>query len=383
MTPTPTASQLSTAVLSSGDAVAEQEYTKVLHGKKKQTEETNFFAKVVSKDRALHGEAVENYVNFFKADRERAERGEDAREERSERMGNYARLTNTYYNLVTDLYEYGWGQSFHFARSYPGESFRQSIARHEHYLAHRLGLQPGMKVLDVGCGVGGPAREMIHFADVNVTGLNNNEYQLERAAVYAAREKISNKWSSVKGDFMKMDIPDNSFDAVYAIEATVHAPELSGVYGEIFRVLKPGCRFACYEWCMTDRYDDSNPEHRRIRLGIEEGNGIPQMVGTADALAALRQVGFNVEYHEAVGANDPVPWYTPLEGNWTRGFALTSVGVHLTDALCFVMEKLGMAPAGTRQVSQMLLDARSYLVAGAKLGIFTPMFCFVARKPEA
>lgn len=46
------------------------------------------------------------------------------------------------------------------------------------------------------------------------------------------------------------------------------------------------------------------------------------------------------------------------------------------------MEKIGLAPAGTHKVSQMLLSARSYLVAGGKLGIFTPMFCFVARKPE-
>ena len=49
-----------------------------------------------------------------------------------------------------------------------------------------------------------------------------------------------------------MSFPDNSFDAVYAIEATVHAPKLEGVYGEIFRVLKPGGVFGVYEWLMTD-----------------------------------------------------------------------------------------------------------------------------------
>ena len=41
-----------------------------------------------------------------------------------------------------------------------------------------------------------------------------------------------------------MSFPDNSFDAVYAIEATVHAPSLEGIYSEIFRVLKPGGTFA-------------------------------------------------------------------------------------------------------------------------------------------
>ena len=37
-----------------------------------------------------------------------------------------------------------------------------------------------------------------------------------------------------------MSFPDATFDAVYAIEATVHAPSFEGVYGEIFKVLKPG-----------------------------------------------------------------------------------------------------------------------------------------------
>ena len=41
--------------------------------------------------------------------------------------------------------------------------------------------------------------------------------------------------------------PDNSFDAIYAIEATVYAPSLARVYAEIFRVLKPGGRFGVYE----------------------------------------------------------------------------------------------------------------------------------------
>lgn len=46
----------------------------------------------------------------------------------------------------------------------------------------------------------------------------------------------------VKGDFMKLSeqFGENSFDAVYAIEATCHAPNFEGIYGEILKVLKPG-----------------------------------------------------------------------------------------------------------------------------------------------
>ena len=63
-----------------------------------------------------------------------------------------------------------------------------------------------MKVLDVGCGVGGPAREIAKFAGVNIVGLNNNDYQIERARRYAAKEALSQQLSFTKGDFMVCSI---------------------------------------------------------------------------------------------------------------------------------------------------------------------------------
>jgi 2-polyprenyl-3-methyl-5-hydroxy-6-metoxy-1,4-benzoquinol methylase len=48
----------------------------------------------------------------------------------------------------------------------------------------KMGLKPGMRVLDIGCGVGGPAREIARFADVNIVGLNNNAFQVGRATKY-------------------------------------------------------------------------------------------------------------------------------------------------------------------------------------------------------
>jgi sterol 24-C-methyltransferase len=116
-------------------------------------------------------------------------------------LANYYPL-RSYYNLATDLYEYGWGQCFHFCRYSPGEAFYQAIARHEHFLAAQIGIKPGMKVLDVGCGVGGPAREIAKFTDAHITGLNNNDYQIARATRYAVRDGLSGQLKFVKGDFM-------------------------------------------------------------------------------------------------------------------------------------------------------------------------------------
>ena len=63
---------------------------------------------------------------------------------------SYTTLVNAYYELATLFYEWGWGQSFHFAYQLPGETFRSAIARHEYYLAGRLGVKVWDKVLDVG-----------------------------------------------------------------------------------------------------------------------------------------------------------------------------------------------------------------------------------------
>ncbi|KHG15107.1 Cycloartenol-C-24-methyltransferase -like protein [Gossypium arboreum] len=100
--------------------------------------------------------------------------------EEEERKANYTDMVNKYYDLVTSFYEFGWGESFHFAPRWNGESLKESIKRHEHFLALQLGLKPGHKVLDVGCGIGGPLREIARFSSTSVTGINNNEYQITR-----------------------------------------------------------------------------------------------------------------------------------------------------------------------------------------------------------
>ena len=146
------------------------------------------------------------------------------------------------------MYLFGWGTSFHFASQRTDEPYKQAIARHEHYLALKLGLQRGMIALDTGCGVGGPAREIAAFSGAKVIGLNNNAYQVKRAVQFTADQGLSHLVSFVKGNFMSIPYEPATFDAVYAIEATCHAPEKDGVYSEIFKVLKPGASFAAYEW---------------------------------------------------------------------------------------------------------------------------------------
>lgn len=256
-----------------------------------------------------------------------------------------------------------------------------------------MGIQSHHRVLDIGCGVGGPAREIGHFTGAHITGLNNNDYQISRAKRYAVSAGLENRSEFVKGDFMNMPLEENLFDACYAIEATVHASSLEGVYGEAFRILKPGGVFGCYEWLMTDKYDPTNAQHLRIVRGLEVGNGVAKMVTIADCLQALRTVGFEIETAKDMGAtDDKIKWYYPLQGDIRQANAFwdyltvlrtTTAGRAATTYIVKTLETLGLVAAGSAKVSGILQTAADSVLEGAELGIFTPMYFFVARKPAA
>ncbi|CAD1812221.1 Sterol 24-C-methyltransferase [Candida parapsilosis] len=359
----------------------DEQFTKALHG---ESYKKTGLAALISKSKDAASVANEGYFKHWD--------GGVTKEDETKRLSDYSQLTHHYYNLVTDFYEYGWGSSFHFSRYYKGEAFRQATARHEHYLAYKMNINENMKVLDVGCGVGGPGREITRFTDCEIVGLNNNDYQIERANYYAKKYKLDDKLSYVKGDFMQMDFEPETFDAVYAIEATVHAPVLEGVYSEIYKVLKPGGVFGVYEWVMTDKYDETNEEHRKIAYGIEVGDGIPKMYSREVAEQALKNVGFEVEYQKDLAdVDDDIPWYYPLAGDLKycqslgdlyTVFRTSRLGRLITTEAVGLMEKVGIAPKGSKQVTHALEDAAINLVEGGRQKLFTPMMLYIARKPE-
>jgi sterol 24-C-methyltransferase len=317
------------------------------------------------------------------------------------RVDNYKSLVNAYYDLATVFYEWGWGSSFHFAArhvaGYARESFDEAIRRHEYQLASFLQLVPSrpLHILDVGCGIGGPMRNIARFFNkqVNITGITLNEYQVQRGNELSQLHNVGNVCKSVQGDFMHLPFESGALDGAYAIEATCHAPDRVKCYGEIARVLKPGAIFACYEWCMTDTYDANNPEHQRLKKDIELGNGLPDIIGTSDCLEAMRQAGFEVlhehdaaELAKAEGAKLMDPWETPLLPSWnplSQRFQFNAVGGPITNVAIYLLELLRIAPAGTVKTQKVLQAGGFALRDAGQEGIFTTMYLMVGRKPHA
>ena len=306
--------------------------------------------------------------------------GEDRRKE------DYQDFENTYYDLVTDFYEYGWGQSFHFAPRAHGESFAASIARHEHYIAHRLGLHPGMVVVDLGCGVGGPLIEIARFTGARIVGVNNNALQIERAAERSEAAGLGHLAEFLTCDFMQVEAPDASFDAAYSIEGTCCAPDKDGVYREAFRLLKPGSCLAVYECCLTDRFESADPDHRRLRADMEYSGGLPPIARTHEVDEAIRRAGFDLlDARDLASVAPPgIPWYEPLVGSGRLSFASvrsSSGGRRLTHIMLWLLERLRVVPRGTTHISSLLSLAGVSFAEAGRLGIVTPMYFVIARKP--
>lgn len=297
-------------------------------------------------------------------------------------------MVQRYYDLVTGFYEWGWGQSFHFAPRRKGESLRASLLRHEKRIGQMLASAPGSPRephwLDLGCGVGGPMRTMAREFGARVTGINVNLGQVERGRRHNRTQNLDHLCDLIECDFAHLPPGENVYDGIYSFQAICHATDQRAVFAEAFRVLKPGAPFVTDEWCMTSLFDDSNAQHRAIRKGIELGSGVTTVPTYSEVLRAVQEAGFELVSHEDLapaGASEH-PWYLPLSAKFSvNGVYRTPLGRKLLHATLEVGEALRIAPPGTADVCQVLCGNADALVAGGKAGIFTPMYLIHARKP--
>jgi sterol 24-C-methyltransferase len=327
----------------------------------------------------VRGEAFERTVEQYRSLHDDRASNAELRRER------YDELIDHYYNLVTDFYMFGWGERFHFAPRRAGEGFQDSLRRHERFVAEKIGLQAGMEALDVGCGVGGPARHLARQTGAHIVGLNDHAYQIERAEKLTRKRQLEHLVRFVKGDYMQVPFEADRFDAVYIIEASCHAPDRVQLFEELMRVMKPGALLAGYDWCLTDRYDDHDPDHRRIKKDIEVGSGLPELCPMHVVDTALKRAGLELleTYDRAPESSSETPWYLALTGQDRGLMALPRkpVGRKLTNKVTSIMERFRLAPRGTREVSDFLNASADALVGGGRAGVFTPMYYFLARKP--
>ncbi len=105
----------------------------------------------------------------------------------------------------------------------------------------------GARVVDVGGGLGGPARTLASRANVHVTVLDLTPSFVTQGRVLSERVGMSDQVDFEVGDGTNMPFADESFDGVWTQHSTMNIPDKEALYSEIHRVLKPGGRLAMHE----------------------------------------------------------------------------------------------------------------------------------------
>ena len=139
--------------------------------------------------------------------------------------------------------------------------------------------------------------------------------------------------------------------------------------------------------CMTDRFDPDDDRHLAIKHELMHGIALKDIATTDEVDRTLERVGFEVieGMDRAVGENASItPWYQPMESlNRTLGNALfrNPLGRRVFIWGSRLAEGVGVFPKGSAEVVKLLNRTANAYVAGGKTGIFTPLYCFLARKP--
>ena len=292
-----------------------------------------------------------------------------------------------YYDLCSGFMVWGWNESLHFVPLTPDESLEESIARHQRLMISKLELQQGMKVVDIGCGIGGPMRRVVSEAGVRVVGINICEIQLEKAKKLNAEAGLGHMVDYKACSFMDMgDIEDETFDRGYAIESTCHAPDKERAFAEIFRVLKPGALFWGQEMCLTDKFDPNDNRHLAIEQDLRRGIALDDIATFGEVNHALKAAGFHVieGKNRDVRNGSSTPWYRYMEsrrGTLRNALHRLPWGRKALIAGTKMAEVLRLLPKGSSGVVRLLDRTADAYVAGGRAGIFTPLYCFLARKP--
>jgi ubiquinone/menaquinone biosynthesis C-methylase UbiE len=114
-------------------------------------------------------------------------------------------------------------------------------------LAQGLNLDAASRVLDIGSGLGGPARTLAETYACRVTGIDLTPAFCDAAAALSGWVGLSDRVSFRQGDATSLPFADGEFDAAMTIHAAMNIAAKDTMYREARRVLKPGGRFGVYD----------------------------------------------------------------------------------------------------------------------------------------
>ncbi len=162
-------------------------------------------------------------------------------------------------------------------------------------LADAAGLREGEVVLDVGSGLGGPARMLAARYGCLVTGLDLTPEFCTAAGELNRRVGLQDRIVIQEGNALALPFPENSFDVVWTMHVSMNIADKAGLFDQFARVLKPGGRLAFFD-LIAGAGDPIFP------LPWADEPSINHLVAEDELRTLLSAAGFHVQHWEDLTA---------------------------------------------------------------------------------
>lgn len=126
-------------------------------------------------------------------------------------------------------------------------------------IVEALALPAAAQVVDLGSGLGGPARMLAEATGCSVTGIDLTPEFSELAAALSEWTGLADRTRFFVGDATRTGLPDASADAVLTVHVAMNIPDKRALCAEAFRLLRPGGRFVVYDVLQGDGDDVRYP----------------------------------------------------------------------------------------------------------------------------
>jgi len=245
----------------------------------------------------------------------------------------------------------------------------------EKMMCQDLGLAPGKRVLDIGCGRGRVASHMAQISGANVVGMNIDPDQLASAERFAKGHGLTQRCQFVKGDLNKIpySYPDASFDNVYEIQVIFSlSKDLGKTLKEVHRLLKPGGRFACLEWASLDKYDPKDPHHAGLMKRIKPLIGAIGTHSVDNCIRLLKEAGFEIVKNENASVGG---YQAPLIENADKFFTRVNKSINF-------LVGCKLLPAHFKLLFDRLTQDGEAFIEADRMGLVTTSHYIVAEKKK-
>jgi cyclopropane-fatty-acyl-phospholipid synthase len=254
-----------------------------------------------------------------------------------------AEAISHHYDVSNAFYEWVLGPSMTYTCAcYPEDasSLEEAQAHKYDLVARKLNLQPGMRLLDVGCGWGGMVRHAAKHYGVRALGVTLSRQQAEWAAKAIAEDGLTETAEVRFGDYR--DVRERNFDAVSSIGLTEHigAANLGAYFRFLRSRLQPQGRLLNH--CITR---PTTTERTHIR-GFIDRYVFPdgELEGVGRIISEMQDNGFEVRHEENLRehyARTLHGWCDNLEANWDDAVREVGLGRARVWALYMAGSRLG------------------------------------------